>query len=151
MNKIDLSELELKTFIEQDALNYCQINNINLSDITELCLQNNQLTDISGVKIFKNLKILFINENKLTDISAVKYLINLKILWLSNNKVTDISVLKDLKYLQELFIINLRLESDQIEYINSIKNLKELWCEKGFKDMSVLNKLNNNLRVVIDE
>ena len=98
-----LNDLKLKTFTEQDCADYCEINNINLSDITELCLQNNQLTDISGVKIFKNLKILFINENKLTDISALKYLINLKILWLSNNKVTDISVLKDLKYLQELY------------------------------------------------
>ena len=63
-NIIMLNDLKLKTFTEQDCADYCEINNINLSDITELCLQNNQLTDISGVKIFKNLKILFINENK---------------------------------------------------------------------------------------
>ena len=33
MNKIDLNYLKLKTFTEQDVLDYCQINNINPLDI----------------------------------------------------------------------------------------------------------------------
>ena len=48
MNKIKLSNLELKIFTEQDALDYCQINNINTDNITELDLYDNKLTDISG-------------------------------------------------------------------------------------------------------
>jgi len=62
------------------------------------------LTDISGIKLFKNLKIL--------DISYIK--------------IKDLSVLKDLIKLKILDINELRLESDQIQYIQSIKNLKEL-------------------------
>ena len=123
MNIINLEKLQLKTFTEQDALDYCQINNINPDNITELYFQNNELTDISGVKLFKNLEYLDIKNNEIKDISVIKYL-------------------KDLEYLD---ITNLKLESDQIQYINSLKNIKELRCYKGFKDMSVLDKLNKNI------
>ena len=123
MNKISLNNLELKTFTEQDALDYCQINNINSNDITVLDLYDNKLTDISGVKIFKNLKIL----------------------WISGNNISDISVLKYLNRLEFLDIDNLRLESDQVQYINNLNNLKILYSGKGFKDMSVLKQLNKKI------
>ena len=123
MNILILNNLELKTFTEQDALDYCLLNNINSDNITELYLHNNELTDITGVKLFKNLKELYISNNEIKDISVIKYL-------------------KDLEYLD---ITNLKLESDQIQYINSLKNIKELRCYKGFKDMSVLDKLNKNI------
>ena len=70
-----LINLNLKTFTEQNAKDYCLLNNINQEDLIELDLSDNQLTDISGIKIFKNLKYL----------------------WLSNNKIKNITVLKDLK------------------------------------------------------
>ena len=123
--KINLSDLKLKTFTEQDALDYCQINNINPDNITELYFQNNELTDISGVKLFKNLEYLDIKNNEIKDISVIKYLNNLK----------------------ELNIRNLRLESDQTQYINSLKNLYELYCYSGFKDMSIVDKLNKNIDI----
>ena len=125
MNKIHLPNLELKTFTEQDALDYCSINNINSDNITELDLFNNELTDISGIKLFKNLKELYINYNK----------------------IKDISVIKNLTGLEYLNITNLKLESDQIKYIQYLNNLEELWCNKGFKDMSVINKLNKNIEI----
>ena len=125
MNKIHLPNLELKTFTEQDVLDYCSINNINSDNRTELDLFNNELTDISGIKLFKNLKELYINYNK----------------------IKDISVIKNLTGLEYLNITNLKLESDQIKYIKSLKNLKELGCKKGFKDMSVLDKLNKNIEI----
>ena len=120
---LDLSNLKLKIFSEQDASDYCQINNINFNNITILDLRNNELTDISGVKLFKNLEYLDIKNNQIKDISVIQYL----------NK------------LEELYITNLRLESDQILYINSHKKLYELYGGNGFKDMSVLDKLNINI------
>jgi len=128
MKEIILSFLELKTFTEQDAFDYCQINNINPENITELYLRDNELTDISGIKLFKNLRELYLWENKLTDISVIQYLTKLKLL--------------DINYL--------KLESDQIQYIKSLKNLKYLNCYKGFKDMSVLNELNKNIKIIED-
>jgi len=55
---INLKGLKLKTFTEQDALDYCQLNGTNPDNIKELDLRNNNLTDISGIKLFKNLKKL---------------------------------------------------------------------------------------------
>ena len=72
MNKIYLSSLKLKTFTEQDVIDYCQLNNINPLNIKELNLSDNELTDISGIKLFKNIKELCLNNNKLTDISVIK-------------------------------------------------------------------------------
>ena len=69
---IELGNLELKTFTEQDVLDYCSINNINPDNIIILRLDNNNLTDISGIKLFKNLEYLEIYNNELTDISVLK-------------------------------------------------------------------------------
>ena len=125
MNEIFLYSLKLKTFTEQNTEDYCLLNNIDLDNITELYLINNRLTDISGIKLFKNLKGLC----------------------LAYNRLINISVLKDLIKLEILDIRNLRLKSDQIEYIKSLKNLKELWYYNGFKDMSVLDKLNKKINL----
>ena len=96
MNKINLNNLLLKTFTEQDALDYCQINNINPYDIIELNLNNNKLTDISGLRLFKNVKYLHLYNNQIKDISVIQYLTDLKILYLSGNIISDTAVLKKL-------------------------------------------------------
>jgi len=171
MNKrIELNDLQLKTFTEQDVLDYCFLNNINLDYIEELDLSHNELTDISGVKLFKNLKKLYLNINRLSNISGIKDLINLEWLNISNNKIKnilvlknlikleilnisynkikDISVLKNLIKLKSLDIKDLKLESDQIQYIKSLKKLKILWKDNGFKDMNILKQLNKNIRII---
>jgi len=150
MNQIiDLYSLKLITFTEQDALDYCLLNNINSNNIKTLYLNSNELTDISGVKLFKNLEILSLGFNEITDISVIKNLKNLKQLYLDDNKVEDIFVLNYLNNIEVLDIKNLQLESDQIQYINSLKNLKYLYCYNGFKDMSVTKQLNKNINIKI--
>jgi len=146
MNKIELNNLELKIFAEQDVLDYCQLNNINPEDIIYLELSSNKLTDISGIKLFKNLEKLYINNNKLENIFVIKNLIKLKVLYLNSNPLKDISAIKNLNNLEILRIDNLELGLDQIKYINCIKNLKELFCHKGF-NFFVLNRFNKNLRI----
>ena len=170
MNKIELYNLDLKTFTEQDVLDYCQINSINPYNIKELNLINNELTDISGIRLFKNLKYLYLNNNKIKDISVTQYLKNLQSLNIDNNKIKDISVLKYLKELSYLYISdteikdisviknlnnlnilgieNLELESDQIQYIQLLNNLQTLWSLGSFKDISVLKQLNKDIRII---
>jgi len=171
MNKIVLIELKLKTFTEQDALDYCLLNNLYPDNITKLDFSWNKLTDISGIKIFKNTERIYLYNNQIADISVLKYLNNLKTLVLNdnnkikdisvisnlnklenldlsyNNEIKDISVIKDLNKLKILHIDNLELKSDQIQYIKSLKNLHRLWCRKGFKDMKVLNKIYKNIEI----
>ena len=146
MNIINLSGLELKTFTEQDAEDYCQLNNINPDDIKEFNLYNNKLTDISGIKLFKNLISLNLSYNQIKDIFVIKDLINLTELYMHNNQIENISVIQYLNNLKDLSITNLELESDQIQYINSLKKLNFLMCYNGFKDKSVINKLNKNIK-----
>ena len=148
MNEIDLSYLKIKTFTEQNVLDYCQINSINYNNIINLNLNSNKLTDISGIKLFKNLIQLNLESNKrLTDISVLKYLKELSYLYISDTEIKDISVIKNLNNLNILGIENLELESDQIQYIKFLKNLHRLWCRKGFKDMKVLNKIYKNIEI----
>ena len=123
MSYLGLNNLGLKTFTEQDTLDYCLLNNLNQDKIIQLSLSDNKLTDISGVKLFKNLKSLYLNNNKIINISVIQYLKNLEI----------------------LSINNLELKSNQIQYINSLNNLKYLYCFNGFKDMNILDKLNKNI------
>jgi len=138
MKNIILKGLELKTFTKQDALDYCQINNINPDNIIELDLSDNELTDISGIKLFKNFKILYLGYNKITDLSDISSLKKLKLLYLNNTDIKNISVILDFKDLEYLNIDNLELESDQIQYIKSLKKLKYLYCGNGFKDMNII-------------
>ena len=145
--ELQLSNLKLKTFTGQNAVDYCLLNNINSNDITELDLGFNELTDISGIKIFKNVIILWLNRNKIKDISVLNNLRKLKQLYLWKNEIKDISVIQYLNNLELLDIDNLELESDQINYIKSLKNFKELKCNKGFKDMDITDKLNENIEI----
>ena len=147
MNKINLNSLELKTFTEQDAVDYCQINNINFEEIIELSLKDNKLTDISGIKLFKNLKSLYLSNNKLTDISVLKTLKQLIVLNLSKNEIKNISVIQYLNNLEILTLGWLKLKSNQIKYINSCKKLKEIHTIKAFENRSVLNQLNKNIKI----
>ena len=71
ITEINLNSLELKTFTEQDVLDYSLLNNLNIDKITELRLEDNELTDISGTKLFKNLEKLNLRKNQLTDISIL--------------------------------------------------------------------------------
>ena len=149
MNKIiSLNNLQLKTFTEQDVLDYCSINNINSDNITVLDLSHNELTDIFGIKLLKNLKDLYISYNNITNISNLKYLNKLEYLFLNNNQITDISVFPYLNKLKYLNIGNLELYSDQIKYIKFLNNLKKLYSSKGFKDILVLNQLNKNIEII---
>ena len=104
MREIILSKLNLKTFTEQDAFDYCLLNSLNSDNIIILYLSFNNLTDISGIKLFKNLEILFLHNNKIKDISVIQYLTKLELLDIGYNNISNISVLKDLKNLQNLNI-----------------------------------------------
>jgi len=147
MNTIHLENLNLKTFTEQNTEDYCLLNNINSDNITELYLNNNELTDISGVKLFKNLEYLNLFNNKIRNISVIQDLNKLEGLYIRNNPIKDISVILYLTKLRFLNIAYLKLESDQFKYIKSLKNLKRLWCRNGFKNMSVLKQLNKNIEL----
>ena len=122
---INLNNLKLKTFTEQDAEDYCLLNNLIPENIKILDLNFNKLKKISGIKLFKNLEILIVGYNK----------------------ITNLSFLNNLNKLIYIDIDGLKLKSDQIKYINSCKKLKEIHTIKAFENRSVLNQLNKNIKI----
>ena len=78
-------------------LSSCKLTDISflrdkaLTQLTELYLYNNQLTDISPLKALTQLTSLYLRYNQLTDISPLKALTQLTRLHLENNQISDIS------------------------------------------------------------
>ena len=72
----------------------------------------------------------------------------MKHLSLGCNFIKDISVIKDLNNIKSLNIRNLELELDQIQHLNSCKNLEELQCYKGFKNMTSVKYLNKGIKIL---
>ncbi|CAL6001292.1 leucine-rich_repeat domain-containing protein [Hexamita inflata] len=60
-----------------------------LTNLTELVLSDNNISDISAVSNLKNLKNLYLNYNDIEDISALKSLTDLTHLQLNSNRITS--------------------------------------------------------------
>ena len=75
-----------------------------LTSLTELRLNDNNITDISMLGGLTSLTELRLNDNNITDISMLGGLTNLERLFLANNNITDVSALAGLTNLIELFL-----------------------------------------------
>ena len=95
-------------------LNENQITDINplsgLTNLTLLDLCHNQITDITGLSALTNLTELSLDWNQITDITSLSALTNLTELSLDWNQITDIISLSALTNLTEL----------SLEYNNTI-------------------------------
>ena len=80
-----------------------------LSSMTELYLNDNQITDISVLGSLTNLTELYLNDNQITDISSLGSLINLTRLELCDNQITDISALRSLTNLTGVNLYNIQI------------------------------------------
>ena len=127
MKDIFLNNLQLKRFTERDIKDYCILNNLDINTVKYINLGDNELIDISEIKLFKNTEYLY----------------------LYNNKIKDISVIQYLKILIYLDISGLELESDQIEYINDSKIIN-LLCSKGFKNKTDIYKIKRTINLYFE-
>ena len=97
----DLTGLEFATNLTELHLNRNQISDVsplkNLTKLTYLDLSLNwRISDVSPLKDLKNLTYLFLRGNPLSDVSPLKDLINLIELDFNVNQISDVSPLKDL-------------------------------------------------------
>lgn len=72
--------------------------------LCSLIIDNNQISDISGLSGLMNLENLYLSYNQISDISALSRLTNLRSLWLQYNQISDISVLSGLTNLRQLYL-----------------------------------------------
>ena len=85
-----------------------KITDVELEKLTDLNLDNSNITNLAGIEAAKNLKNLSLNHNSISNLSPLSGLISLKTLSLKENKITDISPLAGLTSL-----ISLNLEDQQ--------------------------------------
>ena len=134
-----------------------------LTELTHLVLDYNQISDISPLKDLNLLNSLDLSFNKISDISPLKDLNLLNSLVLFNNQISDISPLKDLKQLNSLDLSytgisdisplkdlnqlnSLDLRSNQISDISPLKDLNQLnslsLSSNQISDLNPLKDLN---------
>ncbi len=92
-----------------------------LTNLTSLNLYCNQITDITGLSTLTNLTSLTLSENQITDITGLSALANLTYLNLYHNQITDITGLSALANLTHL-----NLSSNQITDITGLSALANL-------------------------
>ena len=129
---------------------------LGLLNLESLEIAGNQLVDITGIHLFKKLKILILRENNLTKIDSITHLERLTFLDVSFNKLRTIDrgcvgflpslqiFLCDNNYLKNIncfdkftSVQNLSFDNNKIPDFNSIEKLANL---VNLKDLS----LNNN-------
>ncbi|PPJ63697.1 leucine-rich repeat domain-containing protein [Cuspidothrix issatschenkoi] len=120
----------------------CSQANQTLTQLTELNLHDNQISDTAPLSTLTNLTTLFLSENQINDIKPLSNLTNLTILGLWRNQISDIKPLSNLTELT-----NLSLSENQISDIkplSNLTNLTELLLNKNqIRDTAPLSNLTN--------
>jgi Leucine-rich repeat (LRR) protein len=123
----------------------------HLTNLQELGLGNNKITEIKGLDHLTNLQILYLHHNKITEIkgSGLDHLTNLQTLWLTGNQITKIGGLW-LDYLTNLQVLGLGDNKiTVIKGLDHLTNLQTLWLNdnqitaiKGLDHLTNLQVLN---------
>ena len=79
-----------------------KITDVELEKLTDLNLDNSNITNLTGIEAAKNLKNLSLNHNSISNLSPLAGLTSLKTLSLKENKITDINPLAGLTSLTSL-------------------------------------------------
>ena len=79
-----------------------------LKTITKLELDNNEITNLTGLEKFTELTELNLSNNNITSIDALKDMKNLTILNLGNNRLlgNNVSMISNFKSLKEVYLSN---------------------------------------------
>ena len=112
----------------------------NINKVQELPLQENDISDLTGLEKFIKLTKLELADNNIENITILSDLKELESLGLMKNKITDIDSLSNLEKITWLNISYNGIED--IEVLSNLKKLKELHMEKNpISDISALEKL----------
>lgn len=121
------------------------ISTLTNKAISYLCLDNNEISDISSFANFEALCDLEICNNKITDISALTDRKLLSILYLDGNQITDISALATTPSLSWL-----QISDNQISSLAPLSNAEQLgYLYVNRNKLTSLDGLENALRLIV--
>ena len=113
------------------------------TNLTELYLWNNSISDISALSNLTNLTYLSLDGNDISDISALSNLTNLTNLDLRDNSISDISALSNLTNLTVLSL-HRNFGNFSISVLSNLTNLTKLYLGNNrISDISALSNLTN--------
>jgi len=109
----------------KDILGKSVINKTDAEAVEKLEIEGKDISSISDLKYFPNIKTLKLKENAIKSISAISGLSKVEIIDLSDNVIRDISELSGLKNIKELDISDNRVKSLKgLESLSSITTFK---------------------------
>lgn len=130
MNKYDADGNGVLTKAEAKKVSALVLDNQQISNITglqhfvnikELSLSGNEISDIAVLASLSGLKEINLQDNMIANISSISGLTNLSELDLSSNIISDISPLVGLTGLESL-----NLSNNQISDVSALKNMSNL-------------------------
>jgi internalin A len=95
-----------------------------MKDKEKLSFQDSEITDMSPLMFFPNIKELSLDYNSIRDLSPLSQLTNLQVLWIDDNEIQDLTPL------QNLDLLWLSAGDNQIQDISALAsqvNLQRLW------------------------
>ena len=96
-----------------------------MSSIKLLSIQSNRLPSLSGLEALTNLEELYVSHNALTEISHLENNLKLRVLDISNNDISHVQNLSHLKHLEEFWASNCKIE-DFAEVERELKGMENL-------------------------
>lgn len=140
----DLTHFDLLTQIKELDLDGNHLTEIsplkNLKGLTKLCLSNNSIFDISPLQELTALQYLEIANNHIRQIASLAALTNLIELGLSLNQIRAITPLKKLRKLKELDLGGNKIKT--ITALSCLNNLKTLnLSANNIENLTALKKL----------
>ena len=133
----NLTKLQKLSLWGTNIISICCIK--NLTNLQELDLGDTQITDLSGIENLINLQKLCLGGTKITNLKGIEKLTNLQELDLAETQITCLNGIEKLTNLREL-----NLSFTQITDLSGIENLINLqWLNLGYTqiDSNVLEKL----------
>ena len=118
-------------------------------------MSNNQISDLSGIEKFSNIRVLKLNNNKITKIEGLENLKRLEKLFLRHNRITEIKDLKNLINLEHLDLSNNPNITEIPEVLNELPSLEtiKLWncnINKYSESTEKIFWMNQNYRFFTD-
>ena len=111
----------VEVMLRKSKTTECDAADRKLSSLTELYLDNNEISDIKPLQSLTQLTELHLSRNEISDIKQLESLTQLSLLELDNNQISDIKPLASLTQL-----IFFGLGDNKISDIKPLQSLREL-------------------------
>ena len=120
-----------------------EISSKDIEAIDEFDLSTSNITDLTGLENFNNLKTLNLSKNTIATASPLSQLTKLQELNISENPINTeiLSAISNLTNLNQLDLANTKMNSDQLEYLKNLNKLTTLTLSSN--NISAVGRINN--------